>query len=181
VQRKQECQLHGIQLWVALPVEEEDTAPQFHHYPRSATPSWIEPGIAVRVLVGSAFDTTSPVATTSSTLYLDAAMGPGRRLLVPHAAERGIYLVEGRVSLGSDTFDSGDLIVLKSRRDVIVEADEAARLLVLGGDPLDGERHIWWNFVSSSKERIDQAKLDWIEGRFPFVPGDEQDRAEVPS
>jgi len=167
--------LAGIQSWVALPTEDEETAPGFAHHDGAALPVVAGEGKHVRVLVGAAYGVRSPVRTFSETLYADVALDPGARLAVaPEAAERALYLVDGTVEIAGEEFAPGRLLLLRPATEVVVSARSAARLMLLGGAPLDGPRHIWWNFVSSSRERIEQAKADWQAGRFPAVPGDSE-------
>jgi len=174
--RRRESRIHGVQLWAALPVEAEDTPPGFCHYSRDSLPVWSGNGATVRVLVGQAFGHASPVRTASPTLYVDVTMEPGSELTIPNAPERAIYAVDGSMSLGSGEFGSGKLIVLEEDADLVLSALAPTRCLILGGAPLEGERHIWWNFVSSSRDRIERARRDWEEGGFPSVPGEKPER-----
>jgi len=163
--------LAGIQSWVALPHGDEEVEPSFFHHGAAALPLIEGDGKRVRLLAGSLFGARSPVVTFSEMFYADAVLEPGARL--PFAAaheERGIYVVEGPIAIGGDSFEASQLLVLKPGEDITVEAPSGARIMLLGGEPLDGPRHIWWNFVSSSKERIEAAKADWKDGRFAKVP-----------
>ena len=178
--RKKESRIHGIQLWAALPVEKEDTPPEFQHYSRDDLPVWSGNGVAGRVLVGEAFGLKSPVRTASPALYMDVTMAQDSQLEIPDAPERGVYAVEGTMALGSEEFGSGKLIVLSRGSDLLLAARSPLRCLILGGAGLANARHIWWNFVSSSLERIQRAKRDWETGRFPEVPGDEGERMPLP-
>jgi redox-sensitive bicupin YhaK (pirin superfamily) len=167
--------LSGIQSWVALPHGDEETEPSFFHHGSEALPLIEGEGKRVRVLAGSVFGGRSPVATFSEMFYADAVLEPGARL--PFAAEheeRGIYVVEGPIGIGNDTFPSSQLLVLRPGEDITIDAPSGARVMLLGGEPLDGPRHLWWNFVSSSKERIEAAKADWKEGRFAKVPDESE-------
>jgi redox-sensitive bicupin YhaK (pirin superfamily) len=167
--------LAGIQSWVALPTKDEETAPGFAHHGGASLPIVAGEGKHVRVLIGAAYGVRSPVGTFSETLYADVALDAGARLAVPlEAEERALYLVDGTVEIAGEEFAPGRLLVLRPATEVVVTARSAARLMLLGGAPLDGPRHIWWNFVSSSRERIEQAKADWQAGRFPAVPGDSE-------
>jgi redox-sensitive bicupin YhaK (pirin superfamily) len=177
--RERLSEIHGVQLWVALPAGQEETPPGFRHYPAEALPVWTGPGVLARILVGEAFGRVSPVETCSTTLYVDLTLAPGSQVSVPVSAERGIYVVDGRVSVGEGEFGSGQLIVLEPEVDAGIQALTDSRCLILGGDALAGERHIWWNFVSSSAQSIETAREDWKAGRFPSVPGDEE-RAATP-
>lgn len=166
--------LYGMQLWVALPKEHEETAPAFVHYPRSILPTMEQPGIRARVIAGRAFDQASPVATLSPLFFVDVALDAGARLEVDlDYAERATYLLEGRIEIAGTVHEPPCLLVFGAGRKPVIEATAPSRLALLGGAPLDGPRHLWWNFVSSSKERIEQAKIDWKRDRFGVsVPGD---------
>ncbi len=173
--------LHGIQLWVALPKEHEEVAPAFHHHPADTLPRVSEDGVSLRVLAGSAYGVTSPVHTYSPLFYVDAELRAGKQLRLPDEyAERAVYLVSGRVRAGSELADSPRLLVFAAGQPAVVRAESDARMVLLGGASLEGERHIFWNFVSSSKERLERAKSDWKEGRFPVVPGDEEEFIPLP-
>ena len=166
--------LHGIQSWIALPLELEEMEPTFLHYPASSLPERQIDGCAVRVIMGSAYDEQSPVLTYSPTLYAEAALPGGGTLAVPDdAPERAVYVVTGSVSIGGETFREGTLAVLRAGAAVALRAVAQARVLIVGGAPL-GSRHIWWNFVSSSEARIERAKRDWAEMRMGTVPGDDE-------
>jgi hypothetical protein len=167
--------LFGIQSWVALPTRAEETEPTFAHHEASELPFIEGDGKRVRVIAGALYGSRSPVRTLSEMFYADALLDAGARLDVPvEHEERAFYVVEGRIELTGDggSFDAGQLVVLKPGAAVTLgaAADARARVMLLGGEPLDGARHIWWNFVSSSQERIEQAKEDWKAGRFAAVP-----------
>ncbi len=164
--------LHGIQTWIALPTEKEEIEPRFEHYPADSIPSIELPGALVTVILGAAFGQESPVRTESETLYLDAWLEPGAVLRLPAAQELGIYVVDGQIDIGGDVLDAGTLAVVDDAVDVDVRAPAAAHVMVCGGATLAGERHIEWNFVSSTRERIEAAKDDWRNGRFDAVPGE---------
>jgi redox-sensitive bicupin YhaK (pirin superfamily) len=165
--------LAGVQAWVALPRQLEECDPAFAHHPAAALPIVENEGLRVRVLVGTLFDRTSPVVAASPTFYADATLAAGARLtLAADYAERAIHVAEGRVMLAGDAFDAGRLLVFRAGDAVTITAADAARVLLFGGAPLDGPRHLWWNFVSSSQSRLDQAKADWKAARFPAVPGE---------
>jgi redox-sensitive bicupin YhaK (pirin superfamily) len=165
--------LFGIQTWVGLPKDREEVEPAFAHHAEDVLPVIDGDGKRVRVIAGALYGASSPVAVFSETLYADAALAEGARLELPvEYEERAVYIAEGRIAIGAETFEAGPLLVFRRGDRVTLTADGAARLLLLGGEPLDGPRHLWWNFVSSSTERIEQAKADWREGRFPKVPGE---------
>jgi redox-sensitive bicupin YhaK (pirin superfamily) len=164
---------HGLQLWVALPAADEEMAPAFEHTPAAALPELEVGGARLRVLVGSAFGATSPVAVRSPTLYLDITLAAGDAFPLPMAEERAVYVVEGAAQLDGDELPPGRLVVLAPGEEPMLSADADARVVLIGGAPL-GHRHMWWNFVSSRKERIVQAADDWAAGRFAAVPGESE-------
>ena len=167
------AKLFGIQTWVALPRHAEETAAAFSHHATADLPVVEERGTTVRLIVGSLYGRRSPVRTFSEMFYADAALAAGARLpLDASHEERGIYIVDGTIEVAGDRFDAAQLLVFRPGAAITVTARTAARLMLLGGEQMDGPRHIWWNFVSSSKDRIDQAKADWQAGRFMPVPGD---------
>jgi redox-sensitive bicupin YhaK (pirin superfamily) len=130
-------------------------------------------GKRVRVIAGALYGSRSPLVVFSDMFYADAALAERARLELPAGyVERAIYIAEGRIGIEGDAFEAGRMLVFRQGGAITVSAVDPARLLVLGGDPLDGPRHLWWNFVSSSMDRIEQAKADWKEGRFAMVPGD---------
>lgn len=165
--------LFGIQAWVALPAAMEECAPAFSHHAAESLPVVAADGARVRVIAGEAYGVASPVPTASETLYADVALEPGARLPLDAVhEERAIYLVEGQLAIAGDRHDAGRLLVLRPGDRLTVEALTPCRLMLLGGAAMDGPRHIWWNFVSSRRERIEAAKADWKAGRFAAVPGD---------
>jgi redox-sensitive bicupin YhaK (pirin superfamily) len=173
--RKRWEKLFGIQTWVALPKRYEETQPGFTHYAAATLPAIEGEGKSVRVIAGSLFGKTSPVKTLSPLFYADVTLQPGESLSIdPDYEERGVYLVAGSVELAGQPFESGRLLVFSPGESIMVKASSAARMILLGGEPIDGPRYIWWNFVSSSRERIEQAKADWKAGRFAPVPDDSE-------
>jgi len=179
--RAQGAALYGIQAWVALPRAHEDTDPGFAHIAGDALPVIEGEGKRVRIVAGSLWGKTSPVAGYSEMIYADAILETGAQLPVPaEHEERAVYVVEGTVSIAGDRFECGRLLILHPGDGVTVEAVSHARVLVLGGEPMDGPRFIWWNFVASSRERIEDAKADWKAGRFAIVPGDETEFIPLP-
>jgi redox-sensitive bicupin YhaK (pirin superfamily) len=179
--RKQASRLHGLQLWVALPMAHEEAEPAFRHHPGPSLPERERDGLRLRVLAGSAFGMTSPVQTVSPLFYVEAVMSAGSTLSLPtEHEERALYVVEGIVGCGPDRTEPGRMLVFVSGASVALRAESPARIVLLGGAPLDGRRYIHWNFVSSSRERIEQAKREWKERRFPTVPGDELEFVPLP-
>ncbi|HSM30693.1 MAG TPA: pirin family protein [Woeseiaceae bacterium] len=164
--------LHGLQTWVALPTGAEQSEPSFEHYPAADIPAVIADGAEIRVVLGSAFGVASPVSTRSETLYVDVLLQPGQAVAIPEAGELAVYVVEGSVAINREFVDAGVLAILENGAAGTVTAESAARIMFAGGDALEGERFIWWNFVASSRERIEQAKKDWREQRFDGVPGE---------
>jgi redox-sensitive bicupin YhaK (pirin superfamily) len=171
--RKTGFSMLGLQAWVALPQTHEEGAPSFEHYTTQKIPEHSAEGKTIRVLMGSAYGLASPVRQDWNTLYVDISLDVAARLPVDaDTEERAIYIVSGEVRLAGDLFGVGSLLVLRPGDALMVEAVTAARMVLVGGATMDSPRHIWWNFVSSSKERIEQAKEDWKQGRFKTVPGD---------
>jgi redox-sensitive bicupin YhaK (pirin superfamily) len=165
--------LHGLQCWVALPAGDEEMAPAFNHHEGAKLPLLTGEGKTVRVVAGQLFGVTSPVATLSDTFFADVLLSIGARLpLDPAYEERAIYIVSGEIEISGDRFAEGRLLVFKPGDRITVTALRDARVVLLGGAVMDGPRHIWWNFVSSRKERIEVAKADWKAGRFGLVPGE---------
>jgi redox-sensitive bicupin YhaK (pirin superfamily) len=165
--------LFGIQSWVALPRAHEEADPAFFHHPAPTLPKIDGEGKAVTVIAGTGFGRRAPVATFSETLYCDVVLKAGAKIEVPiEHAERAIQPVVGRISVAGQSLEPGRMLVLRAKEPVVIEALEDARLMLLGGEPLDGPRNLWWNFVSSSKDRIEQAKADWKAGRFGQVPAE---------
>jgi redox-sensitive bicupin YhaK (pirin superfamily) len=169
--RKTGSTLHGIQTWVALPKAQENVPASFEHHPASTLPLIAMPGVSLRVIAGSGFGKTSPAAADSELLYVAAEMQAGARLPVPaEHEERAVYLVDGAVTIDGQSCQPHHMIVLPGGREITIEAENDSRLMLLGGKAMDGDRFIWWNFVASSKEAIDEAKQRWREQRFGTVP-----------
>ena len=179
--RQNGSRLHGLQLWVALPREHEEGEPSFRHYPGSDLPAHDQGGVRLRVLAGSAYGVSSPVEILSPLFYVDAVMPEGSELALPSGhEERAAYVVDGALHCGAERAEVGRMLVFSKEAKVVLRAERATRIVLVGGAPLDGERYIDWNFVSSSKERLEQAKRDWRAGRFPKVPGDELEFIPLP-
>jgi hypothetical protein len=167
--------LHGVQFWVGLPGGDAEVDPSFSHHSRDQLPEWIaDDGKArIRLVAGEAFDRQSPVPVYSRLFCLDVILQDGGSLRIPDEhPERAVLVVEGGIELDGRSYEVHDMLVLKTGSTVAVTATGKARVIVLGGDPLDGPRHVWWNFVAASRERIDQAAADWKAGRFDAVPGE---------
>jgi redox-sensitive bicupin YhaK (pirin superfamily) len=173
--------LFGIQAWAALPKSHEEQAPAFAHHGADDLPRITGEGKRVRVVMGSAYGAVSPVVFPHDSLFAEAVLAPGAVLpLDPDYDERAIYVASGEIDVAGDRFGEGRLLVFKPGDRISVLATAQSRLILLGGEPMDGPRHIWWNFVSSSRERIDEAKEDWRAGRFSLVPGDEKEIMPLP-
>jgi hypothetical protein len=165
--------LYGIQAWAALPHRHEEQDPAFIHHPESDLPRIVGEGKRIRLIMGEAYGQRSPVHFPHPSLYAEALLSPGSVLpLDADYDERAVYLLSGEIDIAGDVFGPGQLLVFRPGDRISILAISNARLMVFGGEPMDGPRHIWWNFVSSRKERIDQAKADWAAGRFDTVPGD---------
>lgn len=171
--------MHGLQLWLALPEDQEEVDPQFYHYPAKDIPLIEVEDVSIRVLMGSAFGVKSPVRLFSETLYVEARLEVGQKLTLPPAEERAVYIVEGSLKIEGTAIAAHSMVVLNNTEDIVVEAEQETRLVVIGGENFR-HRYVDWNFVSSRQERIDQAKQDWQEKRFPPVPGDEEDYIPLP-
>ena len=173
--------LHGIQSWVALPLEHEETDPSFHHHPADSLPKVYRDGVVLDVIAGTAYGKRSPVGVLSPTLYVHALLEAGALLPIDgEHEERAVYVVEGALRCRGRTIAAGTLAVLRPGVSVSFVADAPARAMIVGGAKLEGERHVFWNFVSSSKARIERAKDDWKSGRFPKVPGDDIEFIPLP-
>ncbi len=165
--------IHGIQLWIGLPKANEEAEPGFVHYPADALPEIVGDGHRLRLLIGSLLGHQSPVTSFSELIYADIDLPAGGRITVPDEhPERAVYIVDGVVECGGNRHEAGRMLVLAPDRAIEVTASAPARFILLGGTPLDGPRHLWWNFVSSSQERIATAKADWKAGRFASVIGE---------
>jgi hypothetical protein len=174
--------LFGIQSWVALPKSQEETAPAFAHHPAATLPSVADAGLRLRLIAGTGWGLTAPVAVSSPLFYADAMLTPGATLPMPDEhEERGAYLLQGSIEIAGTSFDPGRMLLFRAGdHPVLRSGPEGARLLLLGGAAMDGPRFIFWNFVSSSHDRIEQAKADWKSGRFGKVAGDELEFIPLP-
>ena len=175
-----ERRLHGLQLWLALPQADEETTPAFHHYPSADIPALTVAGVPVQVLMGRAFGVESPVKVFAQTLYVEAELLAGQSLVLPVAPERAVYVAQGAVDIDGTAVGEYTMAVLATGApDVVMRATAPSRVAVIGGENV-GTRFIDWNFVSSRKQRIEQARSDWLNRRFPVVPGDETEFIPLP-
>ena len=173
--------IHGLQMWVALPQAKEEIEAAFAHHDVGAFPMIKDNGKNVRVVVGELYGERSPVPTLHETMFADVRLSAGDSLPLDNDhEERAIYVVGGTIDIAGDRFEPGRLLVFKPGDKVTVTAVADAHFAILGGAPMDGPRHIWWNFVSSRKERIEQAKAEWTAGHFGKVPGDEIEFIPLP-
>ncbi|MGO4326465.1 pirin family protein [Cupriavidus sp. M-11] len=172
--------LHGIQTWVALPKEHETVEPSFFHHPAATLPKLERPGVRMTVIAGDAFGAEAPVKVFSRTLYVAIDLEQGASLEIPpEHAQRGIYPVDGVVALDGEVLPERHMALLVPDQTVTLTAEAPSRVMLLGGDPTDGHRFIFWNFVSSSKDAIEAASQRWEDDQFPRVPG-EDDRIPLP-
>jgi len=172
--------LFGIQTWIALPEDKEDMAPDFEHHKQDALPLITDTGVEAKLILGAAYGEESPVTMQSETFYLDVVLQPGAQFPLPDNHEdRGLYITQGSIEVAGDVFEAGRMMVFRPGDKISVRAGaQGARLMALGGATLNEQRYIWWNFVSSSKERIQEAKdawqaADWQDGPFRLPPGDD--------
>ena len=184
--RAKRHKLFGVQTWIALPEDREDMAPDFEHHKKGALPSLEDTGIDARLILGNAYGETSPVTMQSETFYVDAVLQPGAQFPLPDDHEdRGLYVTEGSIEVAGVTYDAGRMMIFRPGDAMSVQAGPlGARIMVLGGATLNEDRYIWWNFVSSSKDRIEEAKeawkaADWENGTFHLPPGDDTEFIEV--
>ncbi|MDP5215981.1 pirin family protein [Ruegeria sp. 2205SS24-7] len=185
--RQAPLEMFGIQTWLALPEALEDDAASFEHAPADTLPLLEGEGKQVRVILGDAWGERAPVTTTSEMFYVDAVLEPDAAIPLPDNHEdRGVYVVEGEVSVGGQNFEAGQMMVFRPGDRLSLKAGpQGARLMMLGGATFSGSRYIWWNFVASSQDRIDAAKEawragDWTHGRFRLPPGDNAEFIPLP-
>lgn len=180
--RERGVRLHGIQSWVALPVDHEEMEPRFEHHPAASLPTIALPSVTIDVIAGSALGARSPVSVFSPTLYAQVRFAASGRLDVDaEHEERAVYVVEGAVRVAGQLAEAGALLVLRSGDEIGVTSEGPARLMLLGGARLPEPRSMDWNFVSSRPERLAGARDDWEAGRFPTIPGDDSERAPYPT
>jgi len=179
--RKNPSSLFGVQSWLAQPRSREDGDPEFTRAPREDLPTFDEPRLSGRLILGEFLGVRSPLATQWPALYVDVCMTPGATFGIPATAEeRAIYTLVGHIEIGGVRFPPQQMLILRPGDDVTVMAQDDTRLMILGGAVMDGPRYIYWNFVSSSKERLAEAKEDWKNGRFPIIPSDANDFDPLP-
>lgn len=171
--------LNGLQLWLALPEADEEIDPAFYHYPSADIPRVDVDGVPIRVIMGSAYGKTSPVKVFADTLYVEAHLRAGQRIQVPAAEERAVYVAEGELTTGETRINEHAMAVFSDAPDIELTATRDSRIAIVGGQHL-GKRYIEWNFVSSRRERIKQAKADWTAQTFPKVAGDEEEFIPLP-
>jgi len=165
--------VHGIQTWIALPKSNEHVAPAFEHHPKASLPMLEAPGVQLRLIAGRGFGLTAPATTYSPMVYAAVEMAAGALLeFPPEYEERAVYVAKGNVNVDGESTPEAHLALLDPGAVVSIEARSAATLMLLGGAPMDGDRHIWWNFVASDQTLIEAAKQRWRDGRFPEVPGE---------
>ena len=178
--RKSGSVVHGLQSWVALPAEQEEVDPAFQHVAGKSLPEVGRPGVRLRVIAGAAFGVASPVVVTSPMFYVEARLDAGAEVALPDEhAERAAYVVEGAIECDGQRVEPSTMAVAEAGDGRTIRALEPSRVMLLGGAPM-GKRYIWWNFVSSSEERIERAKREWKEGAFPRVPGDDVEFIPLP-
>ncbi|MBZ9797536.1 pirin family protein [Mesorhizobium sp. ES1-4] len=173
--------ISGLQTWLALPDGKEEVAPVFENTAALRLPEIDAEGVSGRVVIGDFQGLRSPVRADSETLYADLRLAPGASVKIPaDAEERAIYTLEGEVSISGDVFPAERLLVFRPGDEIVISSPAGAHFMLFGGASLGSQRYIWWNFVSSSKERIEQAKQEWKTGRFDIVPGDEKEFIPLP-
>jgi len=179
--RQSGYRLHGIQTWIALPDGQEEVEPAFEHHPLATLPRLSRPGADLIVIAGTAYGTHAPTGVLSPTLFVHARLTAGVTLEVDDThEERAVYVVRGSLLCDGQRYEAGTMLVLQPKAAVVIEGATDTDVMLLGGAPL-GPRHMWWNFVSSSRERIEQAKADWQARRFPVVPGDDREFIPLPT
>lgn len=181
-EREHDHPLHGMQTWIALPKSHEETAPAFHHFSAGQLPQQRRNGALLRVIAGRAYGEESPVQVFADTLNVAIDLDPGAEIdLDTGHVERALYILEGQAQLDGVDVPAIHLILPEAGTRGRLRARTPVKAMLMGGEPLDGPRHLWWNFVSSSKERIEQAKDDWQNGRFGTIPGDDKEFIPLPA
>jgi redox-sensitive bicupin YhaK (pirin superfamily) len=179
--RSRGSRAHGIQSWVALPLDCEESQPHFEHHAAKAIPETSREGVHLRILAGTAYGLKAPARIASPTLYVEAIMPAGARLVLPEEhEERAAYVVDGQAECAGAVIEEADMAVVAPLTEAVLTARRPSRIMLLGGARLEGPRHIWWNFVSSSEKRIERAKADWSQGAFGRIPGDSVEFIPLP-
>jgi redox-sensitive bicupin YhaK (pirin superfamily) len=180
--RTQPLPISGLQTWLALPDDLEEIDPAFANTGASELPTLLEQGMEARIVMGQFQGAGSPVKQHTETLYVDIRLDPGSHIQLPGniAEERAVYTLDGSVEVAGQSFAADRLLVFRPGDEIIVRAPQGAHFMLFGGAALPSKRYIWWNFVSSSRERIEQAKQEWRSGRFDIVPGDEEEFIPLP-
>jgi redox-sensitive bicupin YhaK (pirin superfamily) len=173
--------MHGIQSWVGLPEKDEEVAPSFQHVASKELPSVVRDGVTLKIITGEAFGLKSPVKVFSPIFYVDVQFAPGASFDVTAEHEqRAVFVVGGQIEVAGQSHGDGTMVVLAPGETTHISAKDATRVMLLGGAALDGERHLWWNFVASSKARIERAKAEWRSGAFGVIPGDDKEFIPLP-
>jgi len=165
--------LHALQIWIALPEEQQEMVPEFQHFTADQIPSVTQQGVSLSLVAGQGWGLQSPVTVHLPILFADIRLGPGRRFVIPSLPpERAIHILSGDLELGGEIVSAGRFLVLESGTEVNLYARTAVHLVLIGGETLQSRRHMWWNFVALDRDRIEKAKQDWQSGRFPGIPKD---------
>ncbi|MGL4488959.1 MAG: pirin family protein [Rhizobiaceae bacterium] len=174
--------MSGLQTWLALPESKEDMQPAFSTTSAASLPTISDDGVSLRVVMGEFAGLKSPTPMHSQTVYVDVALSAGSKIQLPASIEeRAVYVLSGVVDVSGDQFAQHQLLVFKPGDDIVISSAQGAHFVILGGDSIGSKRYIWWNFVSSSQEKIEQAKEEWRTGKFDIVPGDEEEFIPLPA
>lgn len=180
--RLQDSQFFGIQSWLALPLDKEEMTPTFVHYDKANIPTITENNIELHIAAGEWSGVKSPVITHNDALFVECHMNEGASIIIPATLEeRAIHILTGHVMVDNTDYNNVRMLILKSGVEIRITATNRAHLIILGGSPLEKPRFLWWNFVASSKDRIEQAKQDWQAGKFGMIPGDDQEYIPLPT
>lgn len=179
--RSESHPLFGIQSWLALPINKEEMAPSFTHYDQSTIPTFTESGIRIHLAAGEWRGEKSPVITHTDGLFMECHLDAGAELFIPATHdERALHLLSGQITIDNTPYTSGHMLILKPGMEIKIKSGITSHAIILGGSPLEEPRFLWWNFVASSKERIEQAKMDWQQGKFGKIPGDDKEFIPLP-
>ena len=171
--------MNGLQLWLALPIQDEDINPAFYHYPSEKIPNFQVNEVPIRLMMGEAFGRTSPVKTFAQTLYLEANLEKDQTLILPQCEEKAVYVVSGEIKTGTSLIPEFSMAVFTKEVQAEIIATQPTKMVMVGGENV-GPRHIYWNFVSSQRQKIEAAKQKWLMGAFPKIPGDEAEYIPLP-